>query len=135
VTRSSELLQDALASWAQLYGKRIGEKEAEVWARIFIKTPANILARALEYVTENAERMPAPGHLTKAIMLVKEKFPELVPKSVLTHTVGKDAKGIPCIFWSDDPLTPAYSAKNCPEGRSFLILLSEISPGKSIAKP
>lgn len=79
---------------------------------------------ALQKCTEDMQYMPKPGHLTKAI---EEAKAELCwkEKGQLVSWQGKDANGIPCVFWSDDPRTPAYRAVDCPEGRNFLATLAK----------
>ena len=100
--------------------------------RIFTATPPKVLALALETLTKSSERMPTPGHLSKAIEITYEKHPELCPDRKLWGAEGKDPKGVPCIYWSDEKMVPAYKAKDCPEGRAFLKLLREIAGKKSI---
>ncbi len=68
--------------------------------------------------------MPKPGHLTSAIAAAKA---ELLWKEEerLTCIEGTDAKGTRCVFWSDEPIVPAYRAVDCTEGRAFLLQLAK----------
>ena len=125
--QSNELLRSTLNEWASLYNKKMLDAEAEIWMRIFRNTPPKVLALALDHLTKNAERMPAPGHLTKAISLTYERHPELLSKTNLSFREGVDANGVKCIFWSDGPNVPAYRAVDCKEGRAFLALLARTS--------
>ena len=84
MTSSHELLIDTLQRWAALYGRKVTEKAIEVWMDIFIRTKPEILNEALQDVTKNAERMPSPGMLTKAIDRVLDRHPELA--STLRHS-------------------------------------------------
>jgi hypothetical protein len=132
---SSELLEKALTEWGSLYRKKFSEPELLVWKRIFIGTDYRILGLALEHVTVNAERMPTPGHLTKAIAMMRDKHPEFIEKTGIYWVAGKDANGMACVFWSDEPVVPAYRAPDCAEGRAFLSTLRKMgySPKKLTA--
>lgn len=124
---SRECLRDAMQNWALLHGKRIDEKAIEAWMRIFVNTNPKVLARSLQRVTEECERMPTPGMLTKAIAKAKEEL-QIGEKPSVTHIEGKDSNGVPCWFWSDEPYTsPAYLAKDCPEGREFMKTLAQVA--------
>lgn len=105
----------------------------EVWRKMFAVTPVRLMARALQQVTESSERMPTPATVKKAIDLILDKEPWLSPnfQKLPTCVPGYDANGVPCVFWTDNPTVPAYSAKNCPEGRVFLNLMAEY---KSVVK-
>lgn len=75
-------------------------------------------------VTKTADRMPTPGHLTRAITQVQEEM-NVGEGPRLTYREGEDARGIPCVFWSDQPDVPAYASKDCPEGRVFLAMMED----------
>jgi len=60
-------LRDAIQAWADLHNRNVTEVAMEQWMKIFAGTHPLILARALDRVTVNAERMPTPGTLTKEI--------------------------------------------------------------------
>lgn len=64
---STQLLRSYLEKWQALFSRRVDEKAAEVWFLIFGHHEPRRLAKALEIVTEDAERMPAPGSLKKAL--------------------------------------------------------------------
>jgi hypothetical protein len=130
---SRELLQSTLSDWALLYGRTLSESEVEQWLKIFERYQVQLLSLALGYVTENSERMPAPGHLTKAVILMYERHPELVNHDKLVGYEGKDANGIACLYWSDETMVPAYKAKDCAEGRAFLAKLAEFRANKLVA--
>jgi len=122
-----ELLRDTLQEWGALHGRKIDEKAMEVWMRIFVNTNPRVLAYALKMVTEECERMPTPGMLTKAIARAKENL-QISGTPRLTYIVGKDSNGVPCVFWSDESYTsPAYLAKDCPEGRQFMKMLAQVA--------
>jgi hypothetical protein len=104
----------------------VTDEEFDVWLRIFAGVHPDVLARALNSVTQNSERMPTPGTVTKAIAKAKEEM-QIGEKPRLTCTAGKDSRGIPCVFWSDEPNVPAYRATNCPEGRLFLSTLASVA--------
>jgi len=129
---STELLRNTLTDWALLYGRTLSEGEVEQWMRIFARHPVRVLALALEYVTVNSERMPSPGHLTKAITLTYERHPELTPSRTPFATAGVDSHGVDCVYWSDAPTVPAYRAADCPEGQEFLSLLHRLGTGKAL---
>jgi hypothetical protein len=132
---SVEYLENALVDWAALYRRNLKPAEVAVWKRIFIGTDPRILALALEEVTTKAERMPTPGHLTKAIAVVRDNHPELIPKTGLFMVPSKDAKGVPCVYWSDEAMVPAYRAQDCPEGRLYLAKLNEFFKAKDLKPP
>jgi hypothetical protein len=69
---SAEELNSHIQAWAKLYGRELNEQAVAVWHKIFARTERSILLEALEKVTAECERMPTPGHLTKAIAQVKE---------------------------------------------------------------
>lgn len=96
---------------------------------MFCSTPPKILSLALDRVSKTSERMPTPATLEKAIAAVRSEIgsPSTTPRIIAE---GEDRNGIPCVYWSDEPTVPAYAAKNCPEGRSFLALLGDM--GESI---
>jgi hypothetical protein len=132
---SSALLENALLEWGALYRRKFNTTELEAWKRIFIRTDPCILALALEEVTTKAERMPTPGHLTKAIAVVRDNHPELIPKTGLYFVPGKDPKGVPCVYWSDEAMVPAYRAQDCPEGKRYLAKLKEFFKAKDLKPP
>jgi hypothetical protein len=124
---SRELLRDTLQEWGALHGRKIDERAIEVWMRIFVNTNTRVLALALQTVTEECERMPTPGMLTKALAHARERL-QIGDAPKLTYIDGKDSSGVPCIFWSDEPYTsPAYRAKDCAEGREFLKTLARVA--------
>lgn len=59
-----------LRAWANLYGRKLNEEAIVQWLKIFSTVDSRVLAVAIEKVTKNAERMPTPGMLTKAIASV-----------------------------------------------------------------
>lgn len=121
------MLRDTLQEWGALHGRKIDEKAIDVWMRIFVNANAKVLGRALQRVTEECERMPTPGMLTKAIARAKEEL-QIGEAPKVTCIEGKDSNGVPCVFWSDEPYTsPAYRAKDCPEGREFLKVLAQVA--------
>jgi len=131
VQNSIELLQSTVNEWTLLYGgKTLTEMEFDAWLRIFAHTRPDVLSRALEAVTRESERRPTPGILTKAIMRAKEEM-HVGQKPQLTYREGRDANGTPCVFWLDDPETPAYKAVDCMEGRNFLAILAR-SAGQTV---
>jgi hypothetical protein len=73
VKSSSELLRDSLVSWGQIYNRRLEDQAIEEWMKLFVNTPSRVLGRALDELTRNAERMPTPGMLTKAIGLMRQQ--------------------------------------------------------------
>jgi len=121
--QSTELLRNTLNEWALLYNRRVTAEETEVWMKIFANTKVSILEKALQMVTHTAERMPAPGTLTKAIMSARDQNPHLLDTEHLIWRAGVDRDNVPCVFWSDEPNMPAYKAQDCPEGRTFLSFL------------
>jgi hypothetical protein len=133
--RSEECLEKALVEWAALYRRKMKDNEIAVWKRIFSATDPRILALALEEVTTKAERMPSPGHLSKAIAIVRDNHPELIPKTGLYYVLGRDSKGVACVYWSDEGLVPAYRAQECPEGRNYLAKLKEFFKSKDLKPP
>lgn len=122
------MLQNTLQRWGALHGRKIEDSAVEVWMELFVNHPAQVLEIALKEASRLAERMPTPGLLTREIVKVYEAKPWLSPhfKPTPTATEGVDKDGNPCFYWSDDPNTPAYKARECSEGRAFLALLSEM---------
>jgi hypothetical protein len=125
VSNSIEILKQHLEEWSLLYGRRIDSQAMAVWIKLFANTPVHILTAALTKVVAESERMPPPGMLTKAIQIIYEQHPEWVPQHKIKYRTGEDARGVECVFWSDEPDTPAYRALDCPEGRAFIALLRE----------
>jgi hypothetical protein len=125
---SENLLIEHIKAWGDLYGRRLGVEAAQRWFEIFSNVPPAILEEALVKVTAECERFPTPGHLSKAIAVVREKYP--VPlHSVNMGPLMRDAKGTRC---HKDLSTGEllYRANDCKEGRLFLLKLAELS-GKS----
>ncbi len=69
------MLLTNLEGWAAAFGKRLSPNAIAWWTRLFADEKPWLLAKALDQVTRTCERMPAPGHLTKAIGQVKESMP------------------------------------------------------------
>lgn len=69
-----ELLHESLRTWAALHGKALKPEAVEAWTVLFVNTPHAVLAKALQNVTEDSDRMPAPGNLKKAIRIVREEM-------------------------------------------------------------
>ena len=117
-----------------LHGRKISDQSIDVWVEIFREYRPEALIPALKAVKANADRMPSPGMLSKELNRVIDEKPWLGRywKDRLKAIEGHDSKGVPCKFWSDDPRTPAYLAKNCAEGRVFVALLEDIAKRKSI---
>lgn len=123
--RSPEQLRDALIEWGQLYNRRLGEPEIDVWMRLFSNTHPRLLQLALEKVTKESERMPTPGHLTKALALAREQVH--FGDTRITHTEGWDRNKVPCWYWSDAPTVPAYRPQDCEEGCEVLKRLASLA--------
>lgn len=70
---SIELLEENLRAWCAIYGRKPTMEAIDQWKVIFTESDPSILAEALQMVTTDAERMPTPGMLTKAILLVCDK--------------------------------------------------------------
>lgn len=104
----------------------------EVWLQMFVNYPPAVLAKALQRVTDDVDRMPVPAHLKRAINAAFEKEPWLSPnfESTPKPSPGRDAGGVQCWFWSDKPDVPTYLAKDCPEGIGFLAEFAKVA-GKS----
>lgn len=114
----------------KIYNRKLKSEAIDKWVELFGTVHPKLLVKALDRVTREAVSMPTPGVLTKAIESAKA---ELCWRDMplITCVPGKNAKGVPCVFWSDDPLTPAYRAVDCPEGRAFLAAFAQMA-GKSV---
>jgi hypothetical protein len=124
---STDALKERLQEWGGLYGRKIGDEAMEVWIRLFAKYPLLLLAKALDQVTRKCERMPTPGNVTRAIEMALESEPWLSPhyKPNPKAMPGKDKEGVPCVYWEDEPMVPAYAAEDCKDGRAFLELMKK----------
>lgn len=67
----AELLESSIRDWGLLHGKRLTEEALRSWMAIFMSVEPVVLSVALERLTKEAERMPTPGSLTKAIAAVR----------------------------------------------------------------
>lgn len=132
--RPESLLATALAEWGTLYRRKVEDAALEIWIRLFKIYRFEALTLALDRVTREAEHMPTPGDLTKALNSIIEQKPWLGLhwKHRLSYQEGQDEKGVPCVFWSDAPTIPAYRASDCPEGRMFLALLKDMANAKQM---
>ena len=136
---SKELLVEYLQKWSALHSKQLSDAALEAWLEIFLNTNPKYLAPALDAVTKNAERMPTPGHLTKAISKAREELsfgvtdkPRIYPRVV----VPDPETGEMVNAWRDpDTNEIMFNAHDCPEGREFINKLSEIAERKVVPFP
>jgi hypothetical protein len=78
---STELLRDALRVWSEIFGRKsMSEGVVQQWMVIFDKYPALLLAKAIDLVSRTAERMPTPGHLSKALNEIKASLPAVASR-------------------------------------------------------
>lgn len=103
-----------------------------VWVRLFSKTSPLVLAKALDMITLNSERMPTPATLQRAIAEIRSGV--IYGGGAPRHTEGIDRNNIPCWFWENDPTVPAYASSDCPEGKVFLALLADIAQSQESSK-
>lgn len=142
---SVELLSESLQAWGALYSRKLPERAIEIWVQIFRDIDPRVLADALQLVTKTAERMPTPGHLTKAISEVREKRGVGSGEVVATYTFPKNVAIDPeideqvIVAIDPNPETPSrklmFAAKDCPEGREFLNALHRFAGDKRIPFP
>jgi len=126
--------------WAALYGRDIKQGAIDVWIRIFVNADLHVLAKALELVTETAERMPTPGHLTKAISQVQDSMLCAMPdqytyRKVVAKDSGTGEMVNAVVYDVDKDNTVCFRAQDCPEGREFLNALHRISGKLEIPFP
>lgn len=127
--KSEELLLNAVTSWAEIFGRKLKPETAKWWLRLFGHDKPTLLARAIEIVTKNCERMPSPGHLTKELEVLKACLPS-PPSTQYSYrkVVGRDSETgdmVDAIAYDHDPETLCFKATDCLEGREFLNFLAK----------
>lgn len=138
---SASLLIEHLQSWSVIFGRKLTQEASDAWLRLFVNEPSRVIKLALEDVTRTAERMPAPGHLTKAVRAAKEKLGYGWGQSIAAYTfeqaITQDpetGENVPVLVDPKDG-TFLFQAKHCPEGREYLNKLHEISKNTVIPFP
>ena len=107
-----DLVETALDTFGAAFHRRVSEETRNLWHELFDMERGWIVAKAIHDICMNDEKMPTPKRMREAIAAYKSNT-----MNSPTYTPGFDNDGVPCVFWSDEPTIPAYSAENSPIGR------------------
>lgn len=72
-TAQRELLLRNIKIWEGLHGRTLPPGAIDAWVTSFQRTKYELLQRALEMLTAEADRMPVPGMLKKAIAAARSE--------------------------------------------------------------